>query len=101
MGQEEEPMYWVPLLAGILNAAFILDLASTLFTGESLGSLIGGASGNSVASAIVGAIPTDPLVFWTAAGFILLFVCAMECLVIYVALYSGADRCPCDAEAMQ
>ena len=94
-------MYWVPLLAGLLNAAFILDLASTLFTGESLGSLIGGASGNSVASAIVGAIPTDPLVFWVAAGFILLFVCALECLVIYVALYSGADRCPCDAEAMQ
>ena len=93
-------MYWVPLLAGVLNAAFILDLVATLATGESLGSLIGGASGNSVASVIVGAIPTDPLIFWAAAGFILLFVCAMECLVIYVALYSGAGRCECEKEVM-
>ena len=43
MEEEGLPMnarFWVPLLAGILTAAFILDLVVTLGTGESLGSLL-------------------------------------------------------------
>lgn len=86
-------IYLLPLLAGILNAAFILDLIVTLSTGESLGSLLSDASGNSVASAIVENIPTDPTVFWLMAGFILFFVCALECLVIYIAFYSDVSEC--------
>lgn len=86
-------MYWIPLLAGILNAAFIMDLIVTLGTGESLGSLISDATGNSVASAIIDHIPSDPTVFWMMAGFILFFVCALECLVIYIAFYSDVSEC--------
>lgn len=86
-------IYLLPLLAGILNAAFILDLIVTLSTGESLGSLLSDASGNSVASAIIANIPTDPTAFWLMAGFILFFVCALECLVIYIAFYSDVSEC--------
>ncbi len=86
-------IYLLPLLAGILNAAFILDLIVTLSTGESLGSLLSDASGNSVASTIIANIPTDPTVFWLMAGFILFFVCALECLVIYIAFYSDVSEC--------
>jgi short subunit fatty acids transporter len=93
MGEEAGLMYWIPLLAGILNASFILDLMVTLGTGESLGSLLSDASGNSVAAAIVENIPTDPTVFWMISGFILFFVCAIECLVIYLAFYSDVSEC--------
>ena len=93
MDKEEKVMYWIPLLAGILNAAFIMDLIVTLGTGESLGSLISDATGNSVASAIIDHIPSDPTVFWMMAGFILFFVCALECLVIYIAFYSDVSEC--------
>jgi len=92
-------MRWAPIAAAVINAAFILDLASTLATGKSLGSLLWGASGGSVGDAIVKAMPTDPLVFWTAAGFVLAFVCAIECVAIYAALYPGRDDCRCCMEA--
>ena len=88
-------MYWVPLLAGDINAGFILDLLVTIATGESLAELLCDVSGNTVATAVVDNIPSDPLVFWVVAGFILFFVCAIECLVIYIAFYSDAERCTC------
>ncbi len=92
----QKAIFWVPLLAGVLNAAFILDLVITLSTGASLGSLISDATGNTVAKAIVDNIPTDPTVFWLMAGFILFFVCALECIVIYLAFYSEIGRgCRC------
>jgi hypothetical protein len=87
--------FLLPLVAGILNAAFILDLVVTLGTGESLGSLLSDATGNTVAKAVVDNIPADPTAFWMMAGFILLFVCALECIVIYIAFYSdlsGRDK---------
>ena len=80
--------FWVPLLAGLLNASFILDLLITLGTGDSLGSLLSDATGNTVAKTIVDNIPSDPTAFWLMSGFILFFVCALECIVIYVAIYS-------------
>ena len=86
-------IFWVPLLAGILNASFIMDLLVTLGTGESLGSLLSDATGNTVAKAVVDNIPTDPTVFWMMAGFILFFVCALECIVIYIAFYSDVSEC--------
>ena len=46
-------IFWVPLLAGLLNASFILDLVVTLASGDSLGSLLSDATGNTVAKAIV------------------------------------------------
>ena len=85
--------FWVPLLAGILNAAFILDIIITLSTGESLGSLLSNSSGNSVANAVIDNIPTDPMVFWLMSGFILAVVCALECIVIYLAFYSEISDC--------
>ena len=88
-------IFWVPLLAGLLNASFILDLVVTLGTGESLGSLLSDSTGNTVARAVVDNIPTDPTVFWLMAGFILLFVCALECIVIYLAFYSEISACRC------
>ena len=87
--------FWVPLLAGILNAAFILDLVVTLGTGESLGSLLSDSTGNTVAKAVVDNIPTDPTVFWMMSGFILFMVCALECIVIYLAFYSEVSQCDC------
>ena len=89
--------FWVPLLAGLLNASFILDLIVTIGTGESLGSLISDATMNTVASTIVRNIPSDPTVFWLLSGFILLFVCALECIVIYVAFYSDIAEEQCQA----
>jgi len=86
-------IFWVPLLAGLLNACFILDLVVTLGTGQSLGSLLSDATGNTVAKAVVDNIPTDPTVFWLMAGFILFFVCALECIVIYLAFYSEISDC--------
>ncbi len=86
-------IFWVPLLAGLLNASFILDLVVTLASGDSLGSLLSDATGNTVAKAIVDNIPTDPTVFWMLSGFILFFVCALECLVIYIAFYSDVSEC--------
>ena len=64
-----------------------------LSTGESLGSLLSDATGNTVAKTIVDNIPTDPTVFWLMAGFILFFVCALELVVIYVAFYSDVSAC--------
>ena len=90
--------FWVPLLAGILNAAFILDLVVTLGTGESLGSLLSDSTGNTVAKAVVDNIPTDPTVFWMMSGFILFMVCALECIVIYLAFYSEISECDCGRE---
>lgn len=87
--------FWVPLLAGVLNAAFILDLVVTLGTGESLGSLLSDSTGNTVAKAVVDNIPTDPTVFWMMSGFILFTVCALECIVIYLAFYSEVSQCDC------
>ena len=81
-------MYWVPLITGVLNGVFILDLFVTLATGQSIASIIVDASHNSVAEAIVANIPTDPVVFWLLAGFILVFVCAIECLLIYLSFYA-------------
>ena len=46
-------IFWVPLLAGLLNASFILDLIVTLGTGDSLGSLLSDSTGNTVAKAVV------------------------------------------------
>ena len=86
-------IFWVSLLAGLLNASFILDLVVTLASGDSLGSLLSDATGNTVAKAIVDNIPTDPTVFWMLSGFILFFVCALECLVIYIAFYSDVSEC--------
>ena len=91
-------IFWVPRLAGVLNACFILDLVITLGTGESLGSLISDSTGNTVARAVVDNIPTDPLVFWLMAGFILFFVCAVECIVIYLAFYSEISQCRCEED---
>ena len=92
----EKTIFWIPLLAGALNAMFILDLLITLATGESLGSLLSDSTGNTVATAIVDNIPTDPTVFWLMSGFILFFVCALECIVIYIAFYSEvSERCKC------
>ena len=91
----KKAIFWVPLLAGILNAAFILDLVVTLGTGESLGSLLSDSTGNSVAQAVIDNIPTDPTVFWLMAGFILAVVCALECIVIYLAFYSDISECDC------
>ena len=88
-------IFWVPLLAGLLNASFILDLVITLGTGESLGSLLSDSTGNTVAKTVVDNIPTDPTVFWLMAGFILFFVCALECIVIYIAFYSDVSKCSC------
>ena len=89
-------IFWVPLLAGLLNASFILDLIITLGTGSSLGSLISDSTGNTVAKTIVDNIPTDPTVFWLMAGFILFFVCALECIVIYLAFYSEISNYRCE-----
>jgi hypothetical protein len=86
-------IFWVPLLAGLLNASFIMDLLVTLGTGDSLGSLLSDATGNTVAKAVIDNIPTDPTVFWLMAGFILFFVCAIECIVIYIAFYSDVSEC--------
>ena len=88
-------IFWVPLLAGLLNASFILDLIVTLGTGDSLGSLLSDSTGNTVAKAVVDNIPTDPTAFWLLAGFILFFVCALECIVIYIAFYSDVSKCDC------
>jgi len=88
-------IFWVPMLAGLLNASFILDLVVTIASGESLGSLISDSTGNTVAKTIVDNIPTDPMVFWLMAGFILFFVCALECIVIYLAFYSEVSDCRC------
>ena len=87
--------FWIPFLAGVLNAAFILDLVVTLGTGESLGSLLSDSTGNTVAKAVVDNIPTDPMVFWMMSGFILFMVCALECIVIYLAFYSEVSQCDC------
>ena len=86
-------IFWIPFLAGLVNASFILDFIVTLGTGESMGSLLSDATGNTVAKAIVDNIPTDPMVFWLMAGFILFFVCALECIVIYLAFYSEISEC--------
>ena len=91
-------IFWVPLLAGLLNASFILDLVVTLGTGESLGSLLSDSTGNTVAKAVIDNIPTDPTVFWMMAGFILFFVCALECIVIYLAFYSEISQCGCEED---
>ena len=85
--------FWIPMLAGILNASFIMDLLVTLASGESLGSLLSDATGNTVAKTIIDNIPTDPTVFWMMSGFILFFVCAIECIVIYIAFYSDVSEC--------
>ena len=71
---------WIPLMSGIINAVFILDLIVTLTTGDDLAHLLLDASGNTVASAITENIPTDPVVFWLLSGFILVFVCAIFCV---------------------
>ena len=71
----------------------------TLGTGESLGSLLSDATGNSVAKAVVDGIPTDPTVFWMMSGFILFMVCALECIVIYLAFYSEVSQCGCGRES--
>ena len=84
---------WIPLMSGIINAVFILDLIVTLSTGDDLAHLLLDASGNTVASAITENIPTDPVVFWLLSGFILVFVCAIECLLIYIAFYSDISQC--------
>ena len=89
---------WIPLMSGIINAVFILDLIVTLTivtltTGDDLAHLLLDASGNTVASAITENIPTDPAVFWLLSGFILVFVCAIECLLIYIAFYSDISKC--------
>ena len=86
-------MMWIPLMSGIINAVFILDLIVTLTTGDDLAHLLLDASGNTVASAITENIPTDPAVFWLLSGFILVFVCAIECLLIYIAFYSDISKC--------
>ena len=86
-------MMWIPLMSGIINAVFILDLLVTLSTGDGLAALLVDASHNSVAQAVVANIRTDPLVFWLLAGFILVFVCAIECLLIYIAFYSDISQC--------
>ena len=86
-------MFWLPLMAGLLNAAFILDLMVTVFTGRSLAETISGTAGNSVAEAVVANIPTDPLLFWTLMLSILVIVCTIECVVIYVAFYSDISQC--------
>ena len=91
-------IFWVPMLAGLLNASFILDLIVTLGTGESLGSLLSDSTGNTVAKTIVDNIPTDPTVFWLMAGFILFFVCALECIVIYLAFYSEIPQSGCEED---
>ena len=84
----------IPLMSGIINAVFILDLIVTLTTGDDLAHLLlDAASGNTVASAITENIPTDPVVFWLLSGFILVFVCAIECLLIYIAFYSDISKC--------
>jgi len=93
-------IFWVPMLAGLLNASFILDLVVTIASGESLGSLISDSTGNTVAKTIVDNIPTDPTVFWLMAGFILFFVCALECIVIYLAFYSDVSECRCGRDAL-
>ncbi len=85
-------MMLIPLMSGVINAFFILDLIVSLGTGESLASLLVDASGNSVAQAVIANIPTDPVMFWILAGFILAFVCAIECLLIYIAFYSEASE---------
>ena len=69
---------WIPLMSGIINAVFILDLIVTLSTGDDLAHLLLDASGNTVASAI-----TENMVF----------VCAIECLLIYIAFYSDISKC--------
>ena len=97
----KKTIFWVPLLAGLLNAGFILDLLVTLGTGESLGSLVTDCTGNSVANAVLDNIPTDPTVFWLMAGFILLFVCALECMVIYLAFYSDVYETGVSGDADQ
>lgn len=86
-------MFWIPLMAGVMNAMFILDLLVTLFTGTSLAEYIGGTTDNSVAQAVVDNIPTDPTLFWILAISILVVVCTIECLVIYVAFYSDISQC--------
>ena len=97
----KKAIFWVPLLAGLLNASFILDLVVTLGTGESLGSLLSDATGNTAAKTIVDNIPTDPTVFWLMAGFILFFVCALECIVIYIAFYSEISSGSCSCEVVE
>ncbi|MDO5862473.1 MAG: hypothetical protein Q4Q58_06765 [Thermoplasmata archaeon] len=85
-------MMIIPLMSGIINAFFILDLIVTLATGDGLAALLVDASGNSVAQAVLANIPTDPTVFWLMSGFILVFVCAIECLLIYIAFYSDIGK---------
>ncbi len=85
-------MMVIPLMSGIINAFFILDLIVTLGTGENLASLLVDASGNSVAQAVIDNIPTDPVMFWILAGFILFAVIAIECLLIYIAFYSESSE---------
>lgn len=85
-------MFWLPLMTGVINAVFILDLIVTLSTGDSLASLLVDASHNTVAQTIVGSIPTDPAVFWIVSGFVLMLVCSIECVLIYLAFYAGDDR---------
>lgn len=84
-------MFWLPLMTGIINAVFILDLIVTLSTGDSLASLLVDATHNSVAQTIVHSIPTDPAVFWIVSGFVLVLVCSIECVLIYLAFYAGDD----------
>lgn len=86
-------MFWLSLITGIINAVFILDLIVTLGTGDSLASLLVDSTHNSVAQAILDNIPTDPVVFWTVAGMVLVFVIAIECLLIYLAFYSRISEC--------
>lgn len=85
-------MMWIPLMSGILNGFFILDLIVTLGTGDSLASLLVDYTGNSVAQAVIANIPTDPMMFWILAGFILTAVCAIECMLIYIAFYSDVSE---------
>lgn len=84
-------MFWLPLMTGVINAVFILDLIVTLSTGDSLASLLVDATHNSVAQTIVGSIPTDPAVFWIVSGFVLVLVCSIECVLIYLSFYAGDE----------
>jgi len=81
-------MFWLTMITGIINAVFILDLLVTIGTGESFASLLVDYSDNTVATAVVANIPTDPMMFWLISGLILFFVCTIECLLIYIAFYS-------------
>lgn len=81
-------MFWIALITGVINAVFILDLLVTLATGSSLAMLLTRSTDNTVASAVISAIPTDPTTFWIVSGFVIAFVCSIEVLLIYLAFYA-------------